>query len=339
MRKITRWAFIPVLFLAALASAQDRYDPATAAKTVAPFVTDRTLIVAHVDMTKVDLDAAQAWIAGVLKKVSTDPKRLEIDMKGMERDFGGAKTWVSNFTKAGGKQLYVVGDDMNHDPMVVVPLGAGADKVTLTNLMLNGKPEAPAPDDFDRGVIAATISDCLVCGPKATVEQFKNAPGKGNPIIEKALVAAGEGTGQAVFIVSDETRKKLKEELPPNLPPELGGGPTDVLINGVQYITGAINGPPNGMVNVTVQAKDAAAAKALVDLIDKSAEKAAQNKDVTVLIDPLKVRDFFKLTIDGDKLTFKADQAKADRFIDEIVAPIVKKIADMEKAPPNPDNN
>src|SRR5438876_7469566 len=91
-----------------------KFDAAAAAKLLGPFLDEQTFAVAHVDAAAVDLDAA----AEKLAKYTGQPTEDLTQARRIARDF------QARFTKAGGRELYVVFSiaDLPHPgPFVLAP--------------------------------------------------------------------------------------------------------------------------------------------------------------------------------------------------------------------------
>ena len=105
-----------------------KFDAAAAAKLLGPFLDEQTFAVAHVDAAAVDLDAA----AEKLAKYTGQPTEELTQARRIARDF------QARFTKAGGRELYVVFSiaDLPHPgPFVLAPAPVGADAAALQNVL------------------------------------------------------------------------------------------------------------------------------------------------------------------------------------------------------------
>ena len=94
-----------------------------------------------------------------------------------------------------------------------------------------------------------------------------------NPLgtdLAAALAAAGNAHPCRGGAPSD-TRKVVGETMP-TLPPELGGGPTAVLTQGLQWVNLAIQLPPEGSIAMTVHSTDADSAEAMAGVLGTAAK-------------------------------------------------------------------
>lgn len=326
-----RLRFLPVFFVllaASAAIAQDKFDAAAGAKALAPFVTQRTLFVAHVDLANVDMAAVEKRGAEVLKAAVPDPKEQADEMAKMTQGLAIARTWLSDFSKAGGRHIYVVGslpDFPRRAPLVIVPMADPSKAGELFGLLLTGKPQAPEAG-ATRGMASVVVGNSMVLCDEAQADRVKTIEPQAQPAVEKGFAAAGDSTGQAVFIVTDETRKFLGAFMPPTLPPQLGGGSSAVLTDGVQFIAAGVTPPPSQALAITIQAKDAEAAKALGELADRAMEALKADKAMASAIPGLAWADvlpILKPTVAGDHLTIKMNSDQVNTLVDKVMIPVV----------------
>jgi hypothetical protein len=250
----------------------------------------------------------------------------------MQEHMVAAKQWQADFAAAGGRTVYLVarmgkegggpvGSQLN---LVVVPLEAGADTKKLTELIKYplglDRPAAPGiappPNPPQKNPLAdlkgKTVGKALVVSDPDTIDALDKliAPAP-RPDLDKALAAAGGGTVQVAVVPSDALRATAAFLLP-KLPPELGGGPSTPISQGIQWIALGIDAPPNGTVRLTIQAKDADAARKLHDLIETGfrsmraqpgfPQDASVEKSLAALT-PQVAGDQLKLTLDTPKVT------------------------------------
>ena len=232
-----RPALLTLLFLPAAAAAGP--DPAA----VAPYLDPLTVAVAHVDASKIDPDAVAGKLADLagLTAAERDAVRAEI------------APLKDRVTKAGGRDVYAVGtlaDGMRTPWFLVIP---GADPAVVGGV---------------RGTAAVRVGGAAVVGSPATVARLQAQKPTPRPDLAAAFAAAGDSAARMAVLPPDELRKSA-EELLPTLPPQAGGGPTRALTQGVRWVAAGIELTPKLSARMTVQAADAGAAKALVELYDR----------------------------------------------------------------------
>jgi hypothetical protein len=304
---------VPLLLIAAPAHAADRkFDADADAKAIAPFLDDRTVAVAHVDLTRLDVDALADKIAALTKLKPDDlaePKKVAAEV-------------AQALTKAGVRDAFLVvslADLPNEPPFVVLPLEKGADVkaiLALTPKMGDVKSYSLPPKyEFER------IGDAAVLGGEATRKRLKDLKPEPRPEVAKAFAASGDGVARAALFAPTDARKVLEETLP-DLPPDLGGGSIKVLTRGLQWVALTVDAPPKLTVRGIVQASDKDAAKALHELLTRAVKFFGKQKDVQEIVDAEKLLEALRLKVDGDRLTLTADEAK----LTEVLAPAAVKL-------------
>ncbi|MCK4624719.1 MAG: hypothetical protein KAV00_05360, partial [Phycisphaerae bacterium] len=272
MRTITILILV-ALVMPAVAPAGQAYDAAAITKTIAPFVDDQTLVVIRIDFSRLDVDATWARFMELLK-VTKDH-----DVKDIVGAKGEVERWVKDFVKAGGKDFFFVFSlaDLPAEPyFVVVPLRPGAKAEVLTGLVTSGKAEAaksrPAKRRKSGGLFgcpaAGKIKNAIVAGSPEQLKRLRAANGVDRPNLPKAFAAAGDSSVQILLLPTPDTRRVI-EEMMPELPKEIGGGPSTVLTRGLIWAAIGINAPPKMSVRLIVQSKDTASAKAFRDLVPR----------------------------------------------------------------------
>jgi hypothetical protein len=266
--------------LIALALALTCTLPAAGADAVTPFLDEQTLAVAHIDLTKVD--------AVTLATTLTDLGAIDADETQDVKARGGR--WLAAFTKAGGKDLYVVISlaDLPNSPFVIVPLGEGADARAIANLL--DLPELP-PGPREK------IGDAVFAGSAEALERLRALKPQARPELAKALTAAGDVAVQ-VALVPPAHLARVVEEMMPALPKEVGGGSAKVLTHGVKWAAIGLDARPRTALRLTIQSQDAASAKALAEALPRLAKGMA-------LPSPKVVEDRVTLSLEGREVRSK----------------------------------
>jgi hypothetical protein len=219
------------------------------ARVVAPFLDEQTLAVARLDLTKVD--------AVTLATALTDLGVIDADETQDVKTKAGR--WLGDFTKAGGKDLYVVVSlaDFPSFPFVVVPLGEGADARAIAGLL--DLPDLPPG-------LREKVGDVVFAGSAAARERLRSLKPQARPDLAKALAAAGDGPAQVALIPPAHLARVI-EEMMPALPKEVGGGPSKVLTRAVTWAALGLDARPRTALRLTIQSQDAASAKALQEAL------------------------------------------------------------------------
>ena len=246
---VKKLTVVAVALLAVAPALADEGKANARATAIAPFVDEQTLLVVHVDVTRIDADRLSA--------------KLTEFAKFDDAEAGGAKTavgsWVANFTKAGGKDFYAVvslADWPQAVPFFVVPTGDDTDAGSLSKLF----------QPFGVDPKAAKIGDAVVIGHADALRRLKGLKPADRPELVKAFAAAGDKAIQAVLVPTADNRRVI-EEMMPKLPKEVGGGSIKALTRGVLWAALGVDATPKASLNLVVQSQDAATAKAFASVI------------------------------------------------------------------------
>ena len=289
----------------AVAHAKAGADAKSRGAAVARFIDNDTLAVARVDLGRLDPKAIEAWLAGAAKAGGgADSGAL---VKQLAQARAQSEKWLAEFRKAGGGEVYAVvgvADLAEFPSVILIPLAPGADANALEGLLSAGDPGAPPEQRggmrFDR------VWNVLIGAPDAkALERMRAVKPVERPDLMKALDAAGDAPLAAAAAPSADRRRALHELLP-NLPQELGGGPTTVLTRGAAWANLALRPPPDGSLRLVIQSEDAEAAKALGAVVDRALALVAkgpwgQGQEMGKLLGAMKPR------AEGDRLLLTLD--------------------------------
>ncbi len=96
----------------------------------------------------------------------------------------------------------------------------------------------------------------------------------------------------------------MVEELTPQLPPELGGGPSSVLTRGIRWAAVGIDVSPRKAFRLVIKSEDARAAEALHEKLGDLLRLAGQRPEVRKRVPEFQsVAAFLTPNVDGDRLT------------------------------------
>ncbi len=273
------------------ATAADRkFDAEACAKAVAPFLDDSTFAVLHVDLTDVDVNALVEKAAAL---AGTDPDALPLPRKKAAAD-------VKALKRAGAHDLYLVfslADVPERSPFLVVPMDNSKSVLEAE--------AALAPLSLGR---LERVGDALVGGDETTIKRLRALKPEARPELAKAFVAA-DGDVAQLAVIPPKDAAKIIEEVMPTLPAEVGGGSSKVLTRGLLWAAVGLDAPKLRL-NAVVQASDAEAARALLDLLDKTIAAVGKSAQVRE-----QLPDFDQLTrqltptVVGDRLTLTLDDA------------------------------
>ena len=120
------------------------------------------------------------------------------------------------------------------------------------------------------------------------------------------MAAAGGGAVRVAVVPTEAVRATVAFAMP-KLPPELGGGPSTPVSQGMQWIALGVDSPPKGVARLTIQAKDAEVGRKLHDLIETAFRslraqpgfpKDASVEKTMAALTPQVAGDQLKLTLD-----------------------------------------
>jgi len=267
---------------------KDKADYAGRAAAVAPFLDDETIMVARLDASRFDLEGASRQVKRLLGGALGD----ELDKATLAGEMA-----KGGFTAAGASEAYLIvslADVPSRAPFGIIPVAKGSDAATLARslrpLIALGSAAppgaAPTPQEaLQRSLALACepLAGAVFVGPGATLERVKklaDRPARAKTDeLARAFAAAGDGTVQAVLLMSDDQRRVI-DEMFPNLPPALGGGSTKPFSEGLRFAALGLNVSAKLSLRVAIQAKDAAAAQAQSAAIAKGLELFAQSAEV-----------------------------------------------------------
>ena len=287
--------------------AQERNAASPLLAPVAPFVDEQTVAIGRIDLRQID---PQAVIDFAASGISADewPAEQRTEVVAKVTDL------KDKLLAAGTSEVYLLFSLANAqpgEPVVIFPVGKGGDpkrvQAALTSLAEQAQGES--------------LHGAIVLAPHG-LREVKPAP---RADLEQALAAAGDSTVRIAVSIGEDTRRALRESLPP-LPDELGGHSGADLADGFRSITLAANLPPKPSLSLTLQARDAAAAKQFGSLAVSALDLLAKNEDLQRNLPGLKqVLPLLRPQVQASSLVVKLDNERGNiaRIIDELVKPAV----------------
>ena len=313
--------------------AQAAAPAAVAPFPIASYLDESAIVVAEADLSRIDVDAAVAWMTALLKQGGLPQSDLDMVSRGLVDPAAQAKRVLAAFAEAGGRKVYLVGMVNQQAPFVLVlpPVagpanaagGGGGDAAKLAGLFSDGK---TLPKELTAGSAAEVVGGAAVWGPPAALAAVKEAHGNPNrqprPDLAAALAAAGDSAVRVGFAPPEHVKGLLAISAP-TLPPEVGGGPTGPVVNAFKYLTlaidppraDAVGGAPKAAARLTVQARDATGAQKLMGVVEAGLKAAGADRGVrldlpargaTPNVD--KLLAIVTPTVVGDKLVLALDQ-------------------------------
>ena len=300
-------AFPLLLALTLPAFAAEAADPDTRVRTIAPYLDEQTLAVAHVDLSRVDAQALTARVVQLGKPPAQPTAEFTKAVEG----------FVSAFRQAGGKDLYVfvsLADLPQSTPFLIAPVGANADARAMSEL-LKGDPSGP----FNAEVVEK-LDHVIFAGSRFTRRRLAGLKPAARPDLARALAAAGDTAAQLLILPSADMRRALKDSLP-QLPPQLGGAPITVFTDGVVWGALGIDPPPHAKAHLFIQSRNDQAAKQLSEWVAGFWARVAQENGVREAVPNFNnLTKYLTPTAQGDHLTLDA----TDQDLTTVLAPLAR---------------
>lgn len=313
MRSLTYCVFLFILVAAmpSAANAETRFDAAARAKVIAPFVEEETALVFHVDISRVAVEP----LCDIVGRINP-PTYGEFD--GTKKNKRELTKQQDAWLQAGLQDIYGVvtlkGEASSPQAHLVIPLPPGMDEKTLRS----GLPILGDTGQMVGRMFVSAPIGLPGCRPEKAWE-FQPVE---RPELTSAFEAAGDTAAQVILTPPAYTRRVI-EELLPEFPDEVGGGPTSVLIRSVAWGVAGFDLPPHPSLRLVVQSPDTRAAEAFHAKLLDMLRSAGQRKEVRAM-----VPKFDKLTVllspraDGDRLVFSSDARELEEITAMLASPI-----------------
>ncbi len=294
-----------------LAVAQPPTEPAAAArvKAIAQFVEPDVFAVVQLDLKRVDSPELAARLTG-----AAPAEAAETVNRGLE--------WARGLRKAGGKEVYFVFSlaSMPGQPYLIVVPQEGVDPDAISRQVL-GAAKVPAGGS---GPTAATVNGVAFIGPPAVVERVRKGPAADRPELAAAWGAIkGDAVDVRVLILPSADSRRVLEEMVPNVPAELGGGPITEITRGLLWAAAGLDLGREPSLRIAVQSQDENAAKGFEQFANKVLDFAAHSPDVVKRIPELpKLTADIKPTVAGNRVSLDIDGKKAAALIEAVSRPM-----------------
>lgn len=230
-------------------------------EALGPSIDDQTFALAHLDVTRLDLDAlvdkALSVVRAHMGPDSTDLAQADLDNF---RSQAGAQ--LRDLLQAGGKDVFVL-FSMYDFPYfsVVVPIPPGADKDRLNQEVQK------IAKGFKVGDLATQVSGRVIrVGRKQTIARPRTACPERLKILNAALQACGDRMAQVVIFPSAEQRRILGEMLP-QMPQDGVSVQWKALSQDLEWAALGLDAPPALSMGLTVQCAGTEAASRLLTFI------------------------------------------------------------------------
>jgi Protein of unknown function (DUF1559) len=245
--------FVFLLGMAMVFASAARAADAADLSAVAPVIDDQTVLVARIDLPRIDVDA---WLDLVEPFL---PRPAEVK----QADRREAKAWLEAYRKKGGREVYIVYglNDVPGSACLLTPVGdelARNDLAELLRLLVDEK-------------VSARIGKLLAVGNERALKKLQARKAARRPDLEEAFAASGDGLVRVALGIPADVRR-VYEELVPELPKEVGGGSIQILTRGFKWAALSLDAPPKIRARAIVQAADAGAADRLNALVVRAVQ-------------------------------------------------------------------
>ncbi|MBN2296272.1 MAG: DUF1559 domain-containing protein [Pirellulales bacterium] len=320
MTKYFRYV-LPLLMVFATCgfAAEKTFDPVTRAKTVAPVVDEMTRLVAHVDLSQLQVDSSVSALERIVPPAALDGERVRGQLAAIQ----------AMFQKAGITDLYVVVslDDMpNGYFFIVSPLPKGRESMPQKTPQLAdwlGK-------DRSHAMVLERLGDLAFFGTPRTLERLRKLKPVDQVELAQAFAAAGDTDLQIALLVSDDDRRVV-EELFPTLPKLLGGGPSTIVTHGLRWAALGLDFPPEPKLRMVIESKDHQAAEALnakiaevLPLVVSGKIFGGKTEERTLAADALRLAALVKPSVKENRIeyTLGANSKDADSLCKLLAVPL-----------------
>jgi len=312
MRTSTTVLFALVLAAASVAvRAEAAFDPAARANAVGPFINEQTFGVAHVDLSRIAIDALCDQIGVIFADLPEEVAKRRLEWGGMHQ----------RLTAAGVKDIYVLltlATEAHAIPQFAVLPEASENaekglREAFPDLALKRKGNA---------LLIAINADVF-----AQTAAMATDP---RPELVKAFEAAGDTAMQVIFAPPKHYRRVLEEAVG-EFPGQLGGGSIRLLTQGMLWAAAETEPPPHAAVRLVVQSQDAPAAQAFQAKLVEIVQLASQAVRVS-MPDFAQLATLWKPVVEGDRLVLALDEKTRD-FTTLLVTGEIKSLvqADMRR--------
>lgn len=230
------------------------------AAAIAPFLDEQAFLVAHVDFGQLDVDAAVKSVGGLLGQHAAIAEEV-------------TKPHRSTFRKlreVGVHELYFVlsiADVPGGTGVFVVPTAEQAQADAVKNIFREFR-------EFHIDQIGPNV---VLSDPK-TLARLRDIVPESRPHLVEAHFAVRDAPVKIVLTPPDYFRPVIEQMLP-ELPEVVGGGPSTVLTAGVLWAAVGIEFEPEPKIQVIVQSDSPEAAAAFARKIGEASKLLAENEE------------------------------------------------------------
>ena len=271
---------------------EDRKDSDMLARAMAPYIHARTIGVIHLDLARLDLEAFARWAFEQKLEAAQRPSPI--------RQLAGL---VEPLRRAGARDVCAI-LDLDQDILELPPLIIGLEPKANTKGVATALRVLLT---MATNVQVEERDGYLVVGGENTLQRLRQVKRVGRPEVAKVLSSKAGGAHHVLFSPPNDLRRAF-DEMIPELPPTLGGGPSRPLTKGLRWLALGVDLPPRPHLSLTVQAADVRSATELKEIIDRGLPLWADAHHLREVLPGLgKVLSRFQLKVEEDRLTWVLD--------------------------------
>ncbi len=234
---------------------------------IAPYLDEQTILVAHVDMSKIDIDAT----VELIEKVVTLSDRESAKLK---QSSAATQAWLDAFNKAGGRHVYAVvsladlqGPSRDPTLFTVIPVSKDSDATTLQAMIPKGR-RGPFEE-----VVRLSPDGPIIAGSEKAMARLRTMNPVENPHVAEAIAAVERSAVQVILLPTSDHRRVIREMFP-KLPKPFDGVDGPTLADGLLWASVGVNIMPDFDARLVIGSRNAEAAgrmavawKQLIDVV------------------------------------------------------------------------
>lgn len=248
-RIVPNFVFLTALFTTGIADAQESPHATAQARAIAPLIDEVTVAVLHVDLSRIQvkplLKKAVHWFPEWKSEIEAAVPALSVPLEAMKA--AGVTDAYAVVTLAGPL-------DADNLLFFAIPLPGQSNEKTVSQAIRQA-----AGDDSLR---VERLHDALAIGTSDTLARLRDVRPDERPELQAAFEATEGTVAQAILLPPKHTRRVI-EEIMPELPEAIGGGPSSVVTNGILWAVVDVELEPKVSITGVIQSRDKDSAERL----------------------------------------------------------------------------
>ncbi|MCK4628404.1 MAG: hypothetical protein KAT56_05335 [Sedimentisphaerales bacterium] len=304
-------------------SAETKFDPANCAETIAPYIDSQTLAVARVNVRQINPDAIFEKVSEIILR-DVKPSEKDKVLANLPMLLQIVRQWITDFTTAGGKDIYIVMSLADFPKFfMVVSVAPDADAQAIAQLLRKVQPTGKNKSSPLYMNTFEKLDKVVFGGSDVTLQRLREGEPDSRPELSTAFAAMGNSTVQVLIIPSADSRRVIEEMLPV-LPEEVGSAPGTTITHGLIWAAVGIDGPPNMAFKLHIQSQDATSAQEFSRLIANLYNIIRQNTEIRKELHNLdEILKTLTPTVQRDHLTVALDKTGMDTIVNDVLSPSI----------------